>query len=65
MSRPNPEHADHREGLWDPERDAKKPARPAPTPSGPRKRALPKSWVSNSLWILIGLVILAAVLGVF
>lgn len=72
MSLPNPEQQpereDPREGLWDPERDAAAQharRRPAPTPSGPRKRALPKSWVSKSLWILIALVIMAAILGLF
>lgn len=43
---------DPREGLWDPERPAT------------RKRALPKSRVHTTLWLLIGLVVMVAVLGV-
>ncbi|WP_293770489.1 hypothetical protein [uncultured Corynebacterium sp.] len=54
MSTPSPEpRPDHREGLWDPER---KPVQ--------RKRALPKSRVHTTLWLLIALVVVAAVLGV-
>lgn len=43
---------DHREGLWDPERAPEK-----------RKRALPKSRVSLTLWLMLGLVVLAAIIG--
>ncbi len=52
---------DPREGLWDPERDRAAAPR---VRAGKRKRALPKSRVSPSLWALIALVIVAAVLGV-
>lgn len=52
MSTPNNEK-DHREGLWDPERPAT------------RKRSLPKSRVSPTLWFMIGLVLVAALIGVF
>lgn len=64
-----PQHAeagerhDPREGLWDPERPVRR--RPAPTPSGPRKRALPRSRVSLTLWLMIALVIVAALVGLF
>ena len=43
---------DHREGLWDPER---------PQPPH-RKRALPKSRVSVTLWLMIALIVAAYVL---
>lgn len=42
---------DPREGLWDPERPPR------------RRRALPKSQVSTALKVLIGLVIVAALIG--
>lgn len=45
---------DHREGLWDPER---------PQPPH-RKRALPKSRVSVTLWLMIALIVVVAVVGV-
>ena len=44
---------DHREGLWAPER----PEQPQ------RKRALPKSRVSLTLWLMIALVVVVAVVG--
>ena len=43
-------HNDPREGLWDPERPQ-------------RKRALPKSRVSATLWLMIALVVAVAVIG--
>ncbi|MBU5655136.1 hypothetical protein QP363_08535 [Corynebacterium sp. UMB6689] len=45
---------DHREGLWDPERSQ---------PSH-RKRALPKSRVSVTLWLMITLIVVVAIVGV-
>ena len=47
---------DPREGLWDPERNQ--------TPA-PRKRALPKSRVSLTLWTMIALVGVVAIIGLF
>ncbi len=47
---------DPREGLWDPERNQ--------TPA-PRKRALPKSRVSLTLWTMIALVVVVAIIGLF
>ncbi|MDK8591914.1 hypothetical protein [Corynebacterium accolens] len=58
---------DPREGLWDPER--KKDERAANPPvvgaSQPvrRKRALPKSRVSLTLWSMITLVLIVALIG--
>ena len=58
---------DPREGLWDPER--KKDERAATTPvagtSQPvrRKRSLPKSRVSLTLWSMIALVLIVALIG--
>lgn len=58
---------DPREGLWDPER--KKDERTANPPfvgaSQPvrRKRALPKSRVSLTLWSMIALVLIVALIG--
>ena len=60
---------DPREGLWDPER--KKDERAANPPvvgaSQPvrRKRALPKSRVSLTLWTMIALVIVVALIGLW
>lgn len=45
---------DHREGLWDPER----------TQPPHRKRALPKSRVSVTLWLMIALIVVVAIVGV-
>ncbi|MEO5305876.1 MULTISPECIES: hypothetical protein [Corynebacterium] len=45
---------DHREGLWDPERSE----------HVHRKRALPKSRVSVTLWLMIALIVVVAVVGV-
>lgn len=51
-----PRHDDPREGLWDPERTV---------PAAPRKRALPKSRVSLTLWAMIALVVVVALIGLF
>ena len=57
MSTPEqPRHDDPREGLWDPERTV---------PDAPRKRALPKSRVSLTLWTMITLVIVVALIGLW
>ncbi|QPK78624.1 hypothetical protein G7Y31_08690 [Corynebacterium lizhenjunii] len=45
-------HSDPREGLWDPQR-----------PAQPRKRALPKSRVSLTLWAMFALILIAALVG--
>ncbi|MDO5031052.1 hypothetical protein [Corynebacterium sp.] len=44
---------DPREGLWDPER----------APQQRRKRALPKSRVGVTLWAMIALVVIVALIG--
>ncbi|MCZ9296085.1 hypothetical protein [Corynebacterium yonathiae] len=61
--------ANPREGLWDPE--AKRSAQsstPTTTPGTHpvrRKRALPKSRVSLTLWTMIALVIVVALIGLW
>lgn len=57
MSNPTDPKSDPREGLWDPERTPELQKR--------RKRALPKSRVSPTLWAMIALVFIAALCGIF
>ena len=61
--------ANPREGLWDPEaKHTSQPSAPATTPDAQpakRKRALPKSRVSLTLWTMIALVIVVALIGLW
>ena len=61
--------ANPREGLWDPEaKRTSQPSAPATTPGAQpakRKRALPKSRVSLTLWTMIALVIVVALIGLW
>ena len=61
--------ANPREGLWDPEaKRAGQSFASAATPGqqpGKRKRALPKSRVSLTLWTMIALVIVVALIGLW
>ena len=61
--------ANPREGLWDPEakragQSSGSAARPGAQPVK-RKRALPKSRVSLTLWTMIALVIVVALIGLW